>query len=364
VDAAPEQSEEQEAARVTNTTKIALGIGAGVVLLAVGIFVLLGGRDAISRIPGLGKLVAEPKCPLTGLSPKADSLLKRPAVAVKVENNPLAYPLSGLEKADVVFEEEVEGGLTRFMAIYDCGDAAKVGPVRSARIVDPDIMKPITQILADAGSNATVDKALAKAHITVIDELTAGSAMRRVTREGISSEHTLYGDTTALRKLGQKHFKHPPAGDIFKFGSLQEGASKKARRITINFSSGNVAGYKWSKGHWLRFQGGSPLMAESGHQISVDNVIIEQHKVNYSKNIVDVLGNPSTEIANVTGSGPAVLFRDGRAIKGTWSRSSVNKPVRFSTKSGDEMQLKPGRVWIELVPGKKGDVKGSFSFAK
>ncbi|MDP9224105.1 MAG: DUF3048 domain-containing protein [Actinomycetota bacterium] len=349
---------------MTHRTKVALGIGAGVLLLAGGIFVLIGGRDAISHIPVIGRLAAKPKCPLTGRSPAHESVLKRPAVAVKVENNPAAYPLSGLEKADVVFEEEVEGGLSRFMAIYHCGDATKVGPVRSARVVDPDIMRPITRILADAGSNAIVDKALAKAHITVIDELSAGAAMRRVPRPGISSEHTLYANTAALRKIGKKHYKRPPADDIFKFGGLQKDVSKKARTITINFSSGNIAGYKWSKGHWLRFQDGSPMMAESGHQIAVTDVIIEQHKVNYSKTIVDVLGNPSTEIADVTGSGRAVLFRDGRAIKGKWSRSSISQPVHFSTRSGDEMQLKPGNVWIELVPSQKGDVKGSFSFAK
>jgi hypothetical protein len=340
-------------------------IAAGVVVFAVAIFVLVGGRDAIQKLPGIGGLVDKPKvCALTGRKPASDKLLSRPAVAVKVENNPLAYPLSGLEKADLVFEEEVEGGLSRFMAIYDCSDSSKVGPVRSARVVDPDIMRPVTQILADAGSNAIVDKVLAKAHIAVIDELNAGSAMRRVARTGISSEHTLYANTVALRKLGRKHYKKPPPDNIFKFGDLQKDASKKATSITINFSSGNVAGYKWAKGRWQRLQGGTPMMAESGHQLAVDNVLIEEHKVNYSKKITDVLGNPSTEIANVTGSGRAVLFRDGRAIKGEWSRKSATEPVHFATRSGDEMQLKPGTVWIELVPGPKGDVKGSFSFAK
>lgn len=350
---------------MTQRTKIIAAIAAGVVVFAVAIFALVGGRSAISKLPGIGRLVSTPKtCALTGKKPKSDKLLTRPAVAVKVENNPLAYPLSGLEKADLVFEEEVEGGLSRFMALYDCSDAAKVGPVRSARVVDPDIMRPITRILADAGSNAIVDKALAKAHIVVIDELNAGSAMRRIPRPGIASEHTLYANTVALRQLGKKHFNRPPPNNIFKFGDLQKSASQKASTITINFSSGNVAGYKWAHGRWQRTQGGAPMMAESGHQIAVDNVLIEEHKVNYSKTITDVLGNPSTEIANVTGSGRAVLFRDGRAIKGRWSRKKLTEPYHFATKSGDEMQLKPGTVWVELVPSNKGQVKGSFSFAK
>jgi hypothetical protein len=349
---------------VTQRGKIVTAMAVGVVIFAVAVFVLIGGRSAISELPGIGRLVKAPTCALTGKKPKKDELLKRPAVAVKVENNPDAYPLSGLEKADVVFEEEVEGGLSRFMAIYGCSDATKVGPVRSAREVDPDIMKPITRILADAGSNAIVDKILAKANVTVIDEGTAGSAMRRVPRPGISSEHTLYANTIALRKIGKKQFAKPPPDNVFKFGDLQKGPSKKASSITIQFSSGNIAGYKWAKGRWQRLQNGSPLMAESGRQIAVDNVLIESHTVNYSKKIVDVLGNPSTKIADPTGSGHAELFRDGRAIKGKWIRHSISDPVRFVTKSGDEMQLTPGTVWIELVPNGKGDVKGSFSFAR
>jgi hypothetical protein len=84
----------------------------------------------------------------------------------------------------------------------------------------------------------------------------------------------------------------------------------------------------------------------------------------FSKSIVDAAGNPSIEIADPTGSGRAVLFRDGRAIRGRWIRDSVEDAVRFETASGDPMVLKPGTTWVELVPSGKGDVKGSFSHEK
>ena len=297
-------------------------------------------------------------CPLSGRPARDEALAERPALAVKVENNPVAYPLSGLEDAEIVYEELVEGGLTRFMALYHCTDSAKVGPVRSARAVDPAIMTPTTRILADAGANDLVKKELDESNIFSINEDRAGKAMRRVDRAGITAEHTLYGDTRALRKIGQKRFDKPPPSDTFSFGPPARG-SIPVRGVTIHFSAATEVSYRWSKGAWVRYDDGDPLPLEGAPKVTVDNVIIEEHTVDYS-DIVDVAGNNSTEIADVTGSGPAVLLRDGRAYRGRWKRKSVKSPVAFVTKGGDPMTLKPGVTWIELVPNNKGDLKGSY----
>jgi Protein of unknown function (DUF3048) N-terminal domain/Protein of unknown function (DUF3048) C-terminal domain len=303
-----------------------------------------------------------PVCPLSGRRP-GDVSIDRPAAAVKVENNPVAYPLSGLDKAEMVYEELVEGGLTRFMALFHCTDSARVGPVRSARIVDPAIMSPITRILADAGGNAIVRRALRKARIVSVDEQAAGGAMRRIDRGSVSFEHTLYGDTAKLRKVGRKRYdKAPPAG-LFRFGKLSA-KGRKVRSVTVHFSGAVTVTYRWSKQGWRRFEDGEPFVVASGDQITVDNVVIEQHKVDLSKHIVDVAGNPSIEIADVTGSGPAVLLRDGRAISGRWKRRSKEGRVVFKDKRGKELVLHPGVTWVELLPGAGGEVKGSFSFKK
>ncbi len=300
-------------------------------------------------------------CPLSGRSIPENLDVTRPAVGVKVENSPAAYPLSGVERAELVYEELVEGGITRFMAFYHCTDAAKVGPVRSARIVDPAIMKPITRILAGAGGNAIVERALKRERIITIDEDAAGDAMRRIPRRGLAFEHTLFANTSKIRRLGIERFHRPPRTTLFKFGALQE-EGRNAKSITIRFSSGNVVVYRWARGQWQRFQERRPLKVEGGKQVAVDNVLIEQHRVALSRRIVDVTGNPSIEIEDVVGSGRAVLFRDGRAIPGRWERKSVSSRVRFVAASGQEMVLKPGTTWIELVPTDKGRVRGSFSF--
>lgn len=346
---------------MTSKGKRVAAIGGGVAVVAgVALFLILN-KDVASKLPLVGD-AAPATCPLSGVEPAKEALLDRPAIALKIENNPLAYPLSGLEEAEVVYEEPVEGGLTRFMAIYHCTDADKAGPVRSARIVDPAILSPYTLILGDAGGNDIVQKALSDGGVVEIDETKAGEAMQRVERPGITSEHTLYADTAAIRKIGQKSYKNAPSDDLFEFGDVQKG--KKAKTVTATFSAGSIATFEWKEGRWYRAQGEEPLIAESGDQFATDNVLIEQHTVNFAEGLSDVLGTPSPEIEDVTGSGKAWLFRDGRVIKGTWTRDSIEDAVRFETSDGDEMVFAEGSIWIELLPDNKGDVKGSLDFGK
>ncbi len=345
------------------TTRVQVAAaGVGIIVLAVAAFFLLSGRGPAipGVIPGIG---APPTCPLSGEEPRDEALLDRPAVAIKVENAAVAYPLSGLEKAEVVYEELVEGGVTRFMAIYHCSDSSKVGPVRSAREIDPTIMTPTTRILGFSGANEPVLKALDEAEIVQVTETAAGDAMRRVPRAGLTSEHTLYASTPKIRQVGQKKYEDPPPRESYESGELSGGA-KKAGSIEITFSSATTIDYKFKGGSYLRSQNGAAFETESGAQVAVDNVLIEEHEVELSKKIVDVAGNPSVVIADQTGSGRAVLFRDGRVVVGRWSRESVDAPVTFETKQGDKMLFAQGSIWIHLVPSDKGEVKGSFDYAK
>src|SRR5207249_9034733 len=111
----------------------------------VGILLLTGGSAKIGGIT-IGKKSsptpppAPPTCPLTGLAPKAGSVPSRPALAIKVENLPAARPQTGLDQADIVYEEPVEAGITRFIAVFQCQEAPRVEPVRSGRLTDPDIL--------------------------------------------------------------------------------------------------------------------------------------------------------------------------------------------------------------------------------
>lgn len=347
---------------MSSKAKIIAGVAAGVVVVG-GVAALTVFKDSIGKnLPVIGSFVEEQKCPLTGAEPKKSDFAERPAVAIKVENAQVAYPLSGLQDADMVYEELVEGGVTRFMAIYHCNDSEKVGPVRSARAVDPGIMQPITSILAYSGQNAPVLDALEKANIVRIDETNAKGSMTRVPREGLTSEHTLYASSEEVRAIGQEKHEDPPPDEVFNFGDV-EGDTKRARTINIKFSDLTQIRYVYDGDGYERFQPSEqPFELEEGGQLSVENVVIEEHEVNNSKVIKDVNGNPSTEIADGTGSGPATLFRDGQAISGTWTRKSLDDLVSFEATSGDEMVFAPGSVWIHLLPGKGGELTGSFDF--
>jgi hypothetical protein len=281
-----------------------------------------------------------------------------PAVAVKVENDPAARPQSGLDKADIVYEEIVEGGITRFMAIFHCGTAAKVGPIRSARFDDPKIALPFTNTLAYSGANSIVQKELRKRGIMSITEGMKGNPLFR-SPEGSISVHSVHADTDVLLEYVPKK-ADPPTFDIFERGNMPKGA-KPAKSVTVNFEDGNPIEYRAKKDLWRRYEGGSPFMAASGKQIAVPNLLIQEVRVDNSKKIVDIEGNPSPDI-RLEGKGRALLFRDGKVVRGEWKIEKEGRPPVFTTLKGDPMTFAEGPIWVELVPSRKGSVKGRIAF--
>jgi DUF3048 family protein len=301
----------------------------------------------------------ETTCPLTGKDPEHGVDITRAAIAIKVEDSPEARPQSGLEHADLVFEEIVEGGITRFMAIFHCGDAPKVGPVRSARFDDPKIGKPFTKLLIYSGANSIVQGELEDRKMLAFEENEiSGSALFR-DPPGSTSVHSLFANTKEIRKLPAAKRTRPPER-IFEFGLVDEGA-KKARSVSLNFTAGNTIEWRWQGNSWRRFEAGAPFFVGTGDQIAVPNVLVQEVEVDNSCCIRDVAGNPSPDI-KLEGSGRALLFRDGKVIKGRWTISSRRDAPVFETKSGDPLVFAPGPIWVELVPSKAGDVKGAIAF--
>jgi hypothetical protein len=293
---------------------------------------------------------------LTGEKPPKGVDLARPAVAVKIENSPDARPQHGLENADLVFEEIVEGGITRFMAIFHCGRADDAGPVRSARFDDPKIARPFTRVIAYSGSNGIVDKELTKRKMILLNELNQRGAFYRVP-PGTILVHNLFVRTEVLRNDKRVKKVDPPRNDVFKFGDVQDGA-KRAHDIRLNFTASVTIEYKWEGGAWKRYEDG-PFMTNSGKQIAVPNLLVQQVEVNNSKRLVDVAGNASPKL-DLKGKGKALLFRDGKVVVGTWQIKN-GRPY-YRTRSGDDFIFARGPIWVELVPSKKGQVKGSIAF--
>jgi hypothetical protein len=207
---------------------------------------LTGCTDQSRPSPVADRDTVEPKppatCPLTGKKPPPGTT-SRPAVAVKIENSEAARPQSGLEKADLVFEEIVEGGITRFLAVYHCGQTQKVGPVRSARFDDPKIALPFTKVLAYSGANSIVERELKRNGMIRFDELNGGDAFFR-DPPGTLDIHSLFADVAKLRTLVPRARRKPPAPDLFEFGPLDT-QGRRARVLTMHFTASNAIEYRW-----------------------------------------------------------------------------------------------------------------------
>jgi len=302
-----------------------------------------------------------PICPLTGEDPPKGVDTARPAVALKIENSPDSRPQTGLDQADIVYEEIVEGGITRFMAIYHCHDAAKGGPVRSARFDDPKIAKPFTRILSFSGANDIVIGELRKQKMIALDEKNASGALFRVP-PGSTDVHSVFANTVKLRKLGKKKSKAKSPGDsFFEFGDIPDGAGK-VKSVTLNFNPNNEIVWRWKGKRWVRFEAGVPFTSSGGGQIGTPNLLVQEVEVNNSKTISDVAGNPSPDI-DLDGKGRAFLFRDGRLVRGTWKANKDGVPS-FKSNRGKPFTFEVGSTWIELVPSKKGAVTGSIKISK
>ncbi|MGH2756627.1 MAG: DUF3048 domain-containing protein [Actinomycetota bacterium] len=341
-----------------------IAAGAAALLVAVVIAFVVGGNEDGDLPPVQPTSTATPsvppeevaRCPLTGETPPRGVRLGRPAIAVKIENSPEARPQHGLEKADLVFEEIVEGGSTRFMAIYHCGSSDDAGPIRSARFDDPKIARAFTRVIAYSGSNGLVDRELQKRNFVILNELNQRGGFYRVP-PGAILVHNLFARTEVLRHDPRVKKVKPPRDDVFHFGDVP-GDAKRARRIQLNFSGSVTIEYRWKGGAWKRFEDGA-FLTNRGKQIAVPNVLIQQVEVNNSRRLVDSAGNPSPKIT-LKGKGKALLFRDGKMIKGTWQMKN-GRPF-YRTRSGKPFPFAPGPIWVELVPSRKGEVKGKIAF--
>jgi hypothetical protein len=327
----------------------------GIAIVAVLFLAACGGDDGPIDTGTDAQPSPEPPpiCALTGEDPEVE--LPRPAVAVKIENSPQSRPQAGLMEADVVFEEIVEGGVTRFAAIYHCGSSKKVGPVRSARFDDPRIVGPFTKVLAYSGANGIVEKELKKNDMILFTERDDPAKAFFRDPAGSLDVHSLRMNVEKLRAEVEGEESANPPVDTFTFGDLPASA-KPAKKVTMNFSRSNIVTYKWARGAWRRFQDGVPFKVQPGGQVAVPNVLVQQVDIKPSCCIVDVTGNKSPDI-KLRGSGKLWLLRDGKVVAGKWAIGEDGLPT-YTTSDGEPMPFKVGPIWIELVPSPKGQIEG------
>src|SRR5438552_8284281 len=216
-------------------------------------------------------------CPLTGVQAAGGHVPNRPVLAVKVENLPEARPQTGLDSADIVYEEPVEGGITRFIVVYQCSNAVRIEPIRSARLTDPDILDQFgTPIFGYAGGVAKVE---AKVHQRGLIDVNYEKAASAYHRDGSrSAPHNLYSSTQAL--YAAAHTNGAPPAPVFTYSARPPAGALVARTVHLPFSGSSDVYWEWSveKKSWLRSHGTVPPTLSDVTQVQAPNVVVQVGK--------------------------------------------------------------------------------------
>ena len=279
--------------------------------------------------------------PLTGVEihdeDVAEALGSRPAVTVKIPNDPPARPHTGLEEADVVYEQETEGGVTRFAAVFHSSYPEVVGNVRSARFVDVPLVAPYRGVMVYSGARPEVQGRIDGAGITRVTE--GGPGFYRDSAR--SSPHNLY---TRLPEAAEARDADRAAPAPWTFGEeAPAGGQEITGLVSISVSRSATTGWEYDEDEevFRRHQDGAP------HQVTGDGVIGAANVV-----VLDVpVGGRDSHGApqyDLDASGDALLLRDGRAYEVRWEKDGVTSPLEV-VDGADEAVLAPGPTWVVLT---------------
>ncbi|MBP7963996.1 MAG: DUF3048 domain-containing protein [Caldilineaceae bacterium] len=310
-----------------------------------------------SGLPGPGGFPAPGGTnPLTGLPLSAENQNRRPAI-VCVNNDFAARPQYGLAQADVAYDYLMEGfSITRFSAIYYGDDAARIGPVRSARLINYYLGALYDAGLLCSGASDRVRYILKNdAPFPYLDiDLDDPNNSRYSSSLGSDYRTRLQTSTAGLRAfLANTGTQRAPSLRGFTFGEVPGGGAP-ASQVNIPFPSvtGSQVAYAYDvgSGRFLRFMGGiAHVDGSSGAQLGFDNVVVQYVPHEVTDIVEDSLGSKSIRL-NLFGSGRAIVFRNGLAFEGTWRSDSRGDTPRFFANDGSEIPLKPGKTWISVVP--------------
>lgn len=327
----------------------AVPAGVGAVALAGGAAFLALDSDDVATAPAASPSptveaspTPEPEPPTTLLSGRRGE--DGQVLAVKLDNTVNSHPHAGLMAADVVYLEEVEYGLTRFMAIYSSKYPKLVGPVRSARESDLEILEQYGRVgFAFSGANPAILGEIDSAPLYPLSNDAGAPGYSRSPDR--SAPWDLFADPDELLKGAPKATEAKDVG--FTFDDATPSGGKKVREFTSFWPSAQ-ARFVWSakEDRWLLWMDGDPAMTTEGPQLGGTTVIIQRVDV-YPSDLGDAYGGvtPTTE---TVGKGDAWMFRDGQMWPITWSRPSADEGTTWKYK-GDEVALDPGQVWILLL---------------
>ena len=307
--------------------------------------------------PPSAEIVEEPTepilWPLTGLEADNSEIVLRRVMSVKIDNHPQSGSKVGINSADVVFETLVEGGVTRFNAIYQSQIPEFVMPIRSARDSDLYIVPQFGDaLLFYSGANSDVLAKLRSAGIASMEHGSVGEVLYTRSAERAAPHNLMVNLINAYPVALERGFETETAEPITGFAFQDEDFDSStigqgASQVHIPFSPMSDTRWSWNtdRSLWLRAAGGwSQYDGATSEQIGFNNVVVIW--ANHSPG--SMAGNVATYDIDLASGGNASIFMDGRRIDGTWE-GSMNAPQTFRDNEGNPILLSPGRTWVSVM---------------
>ncbi len=306
----------------------------------------------LTRVPKntpVAKVARVPKTPavvpsrLTGL-PVAANLNDRPITGVMIENSPDARPQSGLLEAGIVYEAIAEGGITRFMALYEEAQPDYIGPVRSVRPYYLEFALPFQASVAHVGGSPEGLSQVKSLHIRDLDEFANAGAYQRISQR--YAPHNVYTSSAKLDALEKTKGYDKSTFTSFPRKKDQPSAAPTAKSIDMAISSfyyNAHYSYDTKTDSYFRSEASTPHIDDRTHKQLNPKVVIAL-VMKYS---IESDGKHSQY--QTTGTGTAYIFQDGVVYIGTWRKDSSASQISFVDGSGKPISLNAGQTWISLV---------------
>lgn len=267
-----------------------------------------------------------------------------PVLAVKIDNVVQARPPTGLTKADIVYLIPVEGGLSRIFAVFSSHFPPVIGPVRSTREDDIEMLRQFgTPAFAFSGAQPQLLPVVEHSRIVDLYDGRVGGYFRDLSR---AAPHNLYATTKQLLAEARGASKARDIG--FRFGPAPAGG-KVTSAFSVSYPAASFS-FHWSarRSAWLVWMDGTPATSAEDGQLKAATVVIQYTRVGTSRFLEESVRPP---YAYTVGSGRAVVLREGRSYVAHWSRPQADGGTTFTTASGQPMTFARGQIWVVLAYG-------------
>ena len=287
--------------------------------------------------------------PLTGEKIPDQASSQQAVTGIMIENSPDARPQSGIKPAGVVFEAIAEGGITRFLALYQNDKPQLVGPVRSVRLHYVDWVAPFQASVAHIGGSKFALDEVRNGTYRDIDQLFNAPSYWRATDR--YAPHNVY---TSFERLDALNQKKGYTNSVFTAWPRKDGAPAKTPNATVidvkmsGIPYNSHYQYDATSNTYLRSQGGAQHLDREAGQVAPTNVIV------LDTVMTKVFEDGYREQITTIGSGRARVFQNGTVTEGTWTKKDRGSQISFTDADGKEIPLSRGQTWISAVPANQG----------